>query len=272
MNKIIKHLLILNRRLRQSSVLKQLSQIENKTLQQILTAFISVKTNSHQKVDVDSFRNCENYRKKLLEDTTEITYEIFSLDTKSTVKDICKKASSKSKWCRLIYHIVNKTDSPKVLEIGTNLGVSGAYILEALKTKEGKLTTMEGLPKLCEISRNKFSEIVSNSKYEIVQGLYDDTFSDIKEREETYNLFFIDGNHQKDPTLEYFHELKLKMENKAVFIFDDIYWNEGMKEAWEVITNDKDVNFSIDMYQQGIAIIDKEETQKNRKFSLHLTY
>jgi hypothetical protein len=62
------------------------------------------------------------------------------------------------------------------------------------------------------------------------------------------------------------------MDQTAIFVFDDIYWSEEMTEAWQIIQNDPDVNFSIDLYMMGIAIIDKNESIKNSSFSLHLGY
>ncbi|UOY06556.1 class I SAM-dependent methyltransferase [Muricauda sp. SCSIO 64092] len=272
MDKISKHLLILKRRISQRHELNKLFQIQNKPLQQVMDAYLITKTNAHEKDDINSFSNCESYRRKLLSDNTQITYEIFSSDKKASVRDICKKAPSTKKWCQFLYHLVKNIDNPRVLEIGTNLGVSGSYILEALKGKNGKFTTMEGLPQLCEISHKQFSTIVPDSKFEIVQGLYDNTFTQIIEGKEGYDLMFIDGNHKKGPTLEYFNALKSIMGETAVFVFDDINWSTGMKEAWEVIRKDKDVNFSMDIYKQGIIIIDQNEPQKNKEFNLHLAY
>lgn len=252
--------------------MSKLSQTENESLQQVLTAFKITKTNANEPSDINSFSSCERYRQQLLSDNTKITYEVFSSDRSALVRDICKKATSTKKWCQFLYHLAQSTKSSNVLEIGTNLGVSGSYILEALKRNGGKLTTMEGLPQLCEISARQFSTIVPQSNFEIVEGLYDYTFPGIIEKNEKFDLMFIDGNHKKDSTLEYFNSLKSIMGEKAVFVFDDINWSEGMKEAWEVIRKDNDVNFSIDMYEQGIAIVDKSEPQRNVVFNLHLAY
>ncbi len=272
MNKISKHLLILRRRIKNQQELNKLSKIENHSLQNILTAYQTTKAGTNEREDLHSFSNCERYRKKLLSDNTQITYEIFSSDKKAAVRDICKKAASSEKWCQFLYHIAKNVNNPKILEIGTNLGISGSYMLEALKGKKGKLITMEGLPQLCEISNQRFSEIVPNSKFEIIQGLYDNTFPKLMERAEEFNLIFIDGNHKKEPTLQYFNALKSGIGRAGIFVFDDIYWSESMTDAWKIIKKDDGVNFSIDLYEQGIVIIDKDESRKNMEFSLHLTY
>ncbi len=270
--KIAKHQLITKRRLHQKAELKKISAIENDTLRLVLKAFRSVKHQSFSDDDIQVFKRCEQYRHALLKDNQKVSYEIFGLDTSATVSEICAKAASKQKWCQLLYGITKKLNHPSILEIGTNLGISGTYLLEAAKHQKSFFSTMEGLPKLCEIASKQFKTITSSNNFEVIQGLYDDTFPKVIQNTHDYNLLFIDGNHKKEPTLQYFNELKLKMKTPAIFVFDDIYWSTEMKEAWSIIKNDSAVNFTIDLYEQGIVIIDTEETIKNKHFSLHLSY
>lgn len=182
MKKLLKHILILKRRFNQQNELNKLAQIENNTLKQFLTAFNSTKEATKQKEDIEAFSNCESYRAKLLTDNTQISYEIFSSDRTASVKYICKNAASSKIWCQFLYRLVKSINMPTILEVGTNLGISGSYLLEGLKNKNGKLTTMEGLPQLCNIASNKFSTIVPSSKFEVIQGLYDDTFPKVIEK------------------------------------------------------------------------------------------
>lgn len=272
MNKFSKHVLICKRRFKQKAVLKRLSGINNLILKRVISAITETLSDSFSEQDRKAFDRCEAYRKELLQDQTEINYRVFGSDKTARVTEICRIAPSSAKWCRFLFKLVQETESREILEIGTNLGISGSYILEALKDKGGKLTTMEGLPQLCEIARGQFSKIVPNSQFRVIQGLYDDTFPEIMEERIEFNLIFVDGNHKKLPTLQYFQELKSSIGQTAIFVFDDIYWSEEMMEAWQIIQNDPDVNFSIDLYMMGIAIIDKGESIKNSCFSLHLAY
>lgn len=270
--KINKHKLILKRRLEQKKTLDEMSKIKNETLQLFIHVFASVKQQKFTDDDIAVFKRCEYYRHSLLKDNRKVKYDIFGLNETALVSEICAKAASKPKWCQLLYKIAKKLDNPFVFEIGTNLGISGTYLLEALKNKQGFFTTMEGLPKLCEIASNQFSTITTEDNFQVIQGLYDDTFPKVMQLEHKYNLIFIDGNHKKKPTLEYFYALKTKMCTPSIFVFDDIYWSPEMMEAWTIIKKDSDINFSIDLYEQGIAIIDKDEIIKNQNFNLHLSY
>ncbi len=272
MKKLSKHYLITNRRINQNSELNKIATLDNIALQNMLNAFVTVKQNNHSKEDLSAFSRCEEYRKKLLQDETTISYEVFSSDKTAKVKAICKAAASKKKWCQFLYYLVKGTERPSILEIGTNVGISGSYMLEAAKGRNGHFITMEGLPQLCEIAGQQFARIVPPDEFEVIQGIYEDTIPKIMERDIQFNLLFIDGNHQKEPTLAYFNALKSKIDLPAVFIFDDIYWSTGMEEAWRTLKKDPAVSFSVDLYEQGIVIIDKDEPLHNQHFNLHLSY
>ena len=71
------------------------------------------------------------------------------------------------------------------------------------------------------------------------------------------DLAFIDANHKEEPTMRYFEQcLKLKTENSC-FVFDDIYWSEEMKNAWERVKNHDEVSVSIDLFFVGLVFFRK---------------
>ena len=108
--------------------------------------------------------------------------------------------------------------------------------------------------------------------FKIISGLYDTTFPRLIHEESDFDLLFIDGNHQREPTIDYFNHLKNNIVKKAVFIFDDIHYSTEMTEAWNIIKNDLSVNYSVDLYKLGIIIIDDSDTNRNISFSMHLSY
>lgn len=71
-------------------------------------------------------------------------------------------------------------------------------------------------------------------------------------------LVFFDGNHTKEATLRYFEACLQFIAERTVFVFDDIYWSPGMKEAWEVIVSHPEVRTSIDLYRLGVVFFDKK--------------
>ena len=146
-------------------------------------------------------------------------------------------------------------------------------MLKALKKQiDPKFISMEGVPGLCKISSKQFSSIIKSKKVNIIEGLYDETFPILIKQNHLFDFVFIDGNHREKSTLNYFDIIKKNSTKNSVLVFDDINWSKGMINAWNKIKNDKDVNYSIDLYQQGIVIIDKNDPDRNINFKLHLSY
>ncbi|WP_373516939.1 O-methyltransferase [Pricia sp.] len=271
--KIRKHLSITRTRLNQKKELEKISKYKNSTLQKVVEAVSTVLNSNYKEEDRQAFQNCENYRTELLQDETLISYQIFGSDKTAMVKDICKNAASSKKWCEFLYFLSKKTAPSLILEIGTNLGISGCYVLKSIQNSpQAQFVTMEGLSQLCEISGDQFATMAPVSKYDIREGLFDATFPQLLKEDVHFDLLFIDGNHQKEPTIKYFKALKDKIKSPAIFVFDDINWSHEMKEAWDLLKRDSSVNFTIDLYKQGIVILDKQETEKNVQFNLHLGY
>ena len=48
-------------------------------------------------------------------------------------------------------------------------------------------------------------------------------------------MIFIDGNHRKEPLLDYFEKMAEISDNNTVIIIDDINYSREMEEAWNEI-------------------------------------
>ncbi len=273
LSKIKKHLFLTYVRLRQKNTIKKIYKTNDRLLRLILESFQKLKSGNFSSEEIKIFGKCESYRSQLLENDDLISFEVFNSKKKIKVKDVCKKATSPPSWGRLLYFITDLMKNPNFLEIGTNLGISGSYILEAIKKKEkGKLITMEGVPMLSEISHKRFEEITSRKKFKLYNGLYIDTFPKLLKSKQNFNIIFIDGNHNKKSTLHYYEKLKSKLDFPAIIIIDDINWSNGMKSAWYSMRSDSNVKFSIDFYKMGILIIDNKYHETKQHFNLFLTY
>jgi len=273
-HKLKKYLDIVNKTISFNRQKREIESLGNKILSVVFNSILEVKKSNYSVKDIDIFRSIECYREKLANNTDVISYEIFNSSATRQIKDIYKIAASPRIWGELLYVLTKNLKTKKVLEIGTNVGISGTYILNGMKqnNNEFKFITMEGLGQLCLLSEDQFSKLTKRNNFEIISGLYKNTFPNLIKKEIAFDLIFIDGNHQKEPTLLYFDKLKNCCNDKVVFIFDDIYYNIEMTEAWKTIVRDKSINYSIDLYKWGIAIIDNSSTNYNKEFGIHLTY
>jgi len=67
------------------------------------------------------------------------------------------------------------------------------------------------------------------------------------------DFVFVDGNHQKEATLRYFEWCLPKVHEDTLLIFDDIYWSDGMKEAWAEIKANPQVTVTVDLFWIGLV-------------------
>lgn len=280
--KIKKHYGILARRLRFSKEVKKIQSFQDKTLTLILRAYLQVKNKDFSEQDLVAFARQESYRQSLLQNPTPVSYAVFGSDKKVSIQQICERSPSPKIWAEFLYCLCKELAPQSVLEIGTNLGISGGYMLEGIGEAQNQVqvqnqaqvqshfVSMEGLPQLCELSREHFSKI--SSKVEVIEGLYDTTIPELLARNIAFDTFFIDGNHQKEATISYFHSFKEKARYPAVFIFDDINHSQAMKEAWEEIKSDAAVKYSIDLFKMGIVVLEGKDSVDRHDFELFLAY
>ena len=238
----------------------------------VLETLNQLKYKNYSSEDQLVFDSLKNYRDYLSQNIDLVDFKIFNSSVVREVRDQYYRAASPETWCKFHYLMAKNFNAKNYLEIGTNLGVSGSYILSAVKRhKDGKFVTMEGAPKLCEIAEKQFHTLASSNQFQIIQGLYQNTMPEMYNMPIQFDMAFIDGNHKYDPTLEYFLEIKKKIGEKTILIFDDIYNTDEMKRVWDKIIQDPEVNFSIDLYKLGIVILDKTEKIKGIHTQYFLT-
>jgi predicted O-methyltransferase YrrM len=254
---------------------KELKKLEfNEITKNIKKAYLAKNGNNHSTQETILFSELNNYKKKLENNHEKVTYEVFNSPNISTVSDISKKAASPKKWCKFFYYLSSYTHSKNILEIGTNLGISGQYFVAGLNKNPEKtsFTTLEGVPKLCDISAEQFHKIADNdTNIQVIQGLYEDTLSQITDSKKQFDLVFFDGNHKYQATIDYFNLLKNNYKKDAILIFDDINWSEEMQQAWKYIQEQDEIYFIADFFKAGIVLYNPNIKNTKIKSNLFLT-
>ena len=214
----------------------------------------------HRKNSPDAYKHLkplDKYREALLLDKCPISFDEIGSDQTLTVANIAQRAASPRQWSLFFYELSKVKKVKNILEIGTNLGVSGQYFIKGLEgKKDTKFTTIEGVKGLCEIAERQFGRLSTREGYEVIHGLYDQALKQIVRKDSTFDLIFLDGNHQYQATLNYFEWLKNKLTRRAVVIFDDIHWSPGMQKAWREASTQQGVVFSIDFFKLGVVVFD----------------
>jgi predicted O-methyltransferase YrrM len=143
-----------------------------------------------------------------------------------------------------------------VVELGTSLGVTTGYLAAA--NLKGKVYTFEGAKEVAKVAIENFATL-SLEHIKLIDGNFDETLQPALEDIDKVDLAFVDGNHRKEPTIEYFNKLLEKASERSIFIFDDIHWSGGMEEAWEHIKQHPMVTLTIDLFFIGLVFFRKEQ-------------
>ena len=171
------------------------------------------------------------------------------------ISEIAKNSAIAPKYGQLLYRLVKHFEPQTILEIGTSLGISTIY--QALASPQSKLFCIEGCANTAEKAQENFNKLRLNN-IELNIGNFDSLLPVILKKIKTIDFAFIDGNHRKEPTINYFEQCLPLTTNNSVLIFDDIHWSEGMEEAWNHIIANSKVTLSIDLFFMGIIFFKKE--------------
>ena len=199
-----------------------------------------------------SFSSIENLRQQLSHDNT--TIHLQSLGTSkaktTTVAKELKNSAKSPRLAQLLQRLCASNHSQYIIELGTNLGISTAYL--ASNNTHSHVYTLEGQPELCRLAQNNFSTL-NLQNINIIEGNINNTLPKLIQQLPQIDLLFIDANHQYQATLDYYKLAKTKTHKNSIIIFDDIHWSEGMQQAWNEIRQDPDIRLSIDIFHMGIV-------------------
>ncbi|MEM5564609.1 class I SAM-dependent methyltransferase [Psychroserpens sp. AS72] len=212
------------------------------------------------------YSRLKNYRNSLFKNKSTIKITDFGSGSRvfksneRQIRAIAKNSGTSLKRAKLLYRVVNYFKPKHTLELGTSLGIATQAM--ALGNSENSIISAEGCPNISGFTTHKLSE--ENIKNATIKtGEFETIIPKLKE--ESYDLIFFDGNHNKAATINYFETLIDKTHNDTVFIFDDIYWSKNMLEAWEIIKTHPKVSVTIDTFFWGFVFFRTEQVKENFK-------
>lgn len=231
--------------------------------------FDFIKNVLNDKEKKEAYEKIESVRNDLFKNESVVTIDDYgagstvSKSKERKIKSIAVSSLKPAKYGQLFYRMVQYYNSKTIIELGTSLGVTTSYL--AAVNKEAKVYTFEGSPNIANIARRNFDKQDLNN-IRIVEGNFDNTLAKILPNIKVVDLAFVDGNHRKDPTINYFNQLLEKASDDSIFIFDDIHWSAEMEEAWSYIQQHPSVTLTIDLFFVGLVFFRKEQ-----KFQQHFT-
>ncbi len=176
------------------------------------------------------------------------------------VKSLAINALKPAKLAQLIHRLAADQAPENIIELGTCLGLTTAYLASA--APDAQVVSIEGCPETAAIAEENLSNLgIKNTG--VLVGNFDKILPDVISMLPQLDFVFIDGNHRKDATLNYFKWCLPKLSENSIMIFDDIYWSKGMKEAWNEIKAHPEVTVTIDLFWIGLVFVRKGQAKED---------
>ena len=217
-----------------------------------------------------AYEQIEQLRGQLKTDSRMLTIRDFGAGSRvnqqkqRTVASIGRSALKPKKFGQLLFRIVEQYKPSTILELGTSLGITTAYLASA--SSASNVITLEGAPEVAAVARNNFKKLQLQN-IQLTEGNFDETLETVLQNIDRADLAFIDGNHRLQPTLAYFQQLLPKTHEYSILIFDDIHWSAEMEQAWETIQAHDAVRLTIDLFFIGLVFF-RSENKAKQHFSI----
>jgi predicted O-methyltransferase YrrM len=176
------------------------------------------------------------------------------------IKDIARYSAVNKKFGQLLFRIVRYFKPATILELGTSLGISTMYL--AMANRDTTVISIEADRNLAEIARLSVLN-AGLQNVEVINDSFENALPPLIERLGNKLFVFIDGNHEKSPTLQYFNQLLVKSGSGMIMAVDDIHWSPGMGEAWQEIKSDHRVKITMDLFFMGLAFFNRGVQKQN---------
>ena len=213
----------------------------------------------------ESMQIALEYRNSLFEDHSAIRVTDFGAGSRvfrseeRRVSEIAKNAGISRRRGGVLYNLVKYLQPRSILEIGTSLGLSTSYMAAA--KPDASIITLEGCPETAGIAISNFKKFGLDN-IDVQVGEFANTLPKVL-KDKTFDLVFMDGNHQKEATLNYFEICLDSIHENSLIILDDIHWSRGMDEAWQEICRHPKVTISIDTFQWGLVFFRKGQARQH---------
>ena len=211
------------------------------------------------------FEELDAIRLQLESDHTKITISDFGAGSKKLnsntrqIKQIAKHGIAQKKQAEFLYRLLNKFRPKNIVELGTSIGLTSLYLSKA--SAKSSVYSIEGCPNLCKYSSELFKK-ANVTNITTINDNFNSALPQLLSKLSSLDFLYVDGNHAYEPTMAYFKAALNKKNTNSIFVFDDIYWSDGMQKAWKEISSNKEVTLSLDIFKFGIVFFKTENKQK----------
>lgn len=215
------------------------------------------------KIDSKRFQHLEAKRRELLRNNTVLQVTDFGQGSKTIaseyrlptysrpVKDIARVSLQSPSYCRLMWRLIDHFKPKTLLELGTSLGITTAYMADA--APDGQILSLEGCPQTANIAQTVLSQL-GFSHASVITGSFQDTLHVALQDLTKVDFVYIDGDHSYKGVMDNFEKILPYLHQQSILILDDIRWSKEMYQAWLKITQSIQATMCLDLYRMGIVL------------------
>lgn len=209
----------------------------------------------HKPIAPEKLAKVEQYRRELLSDKRMVDVtdlgsgSQFGNGGRRRICDIARHSSASARDGRLLCNLASSMHSRNFLELGTNLGIGSIYL--SLADNCQSVVTIEGCPQLSRLAQSAFGSYGFGNIRQL-NAEFSEVLPQVLAEMPSVDFVYFDGNHRRQPTIDYFCQCLPYVHNDTVFVFDDIHKNAEMEQAWNEVRGNGRVTLSLDFYTMGV--------------------
>jgi predicted O-methyltransferase YrrM len=170
-------------------------------------------------------------------------------------------------WGIFLRLCIEAFEARLVLELGTCLGISGAYM--ASSSSQPRLVTLEGSRALPDVATTTIAAVSPTA--DIIRGPFEQTLPttlDRLRREQTkIDVVYLDGHHDASATLYYVRSLIPHLAPESLVVLDDVYLFRDMWRAWETLSQTPGMTTALNIGRFGLLVF-SERPETVRSYDL----
>lgn len=151
----------------------------------------------------------------------------------------------------------------RVLELGTSLGISAAYLRAALDRNAAdddvepaalSLVSIEGAPALAEQARSGLAGL-GLGPVEVVSGPFASRLPDVLPDCGPFDAVFLDGHHEAEAVMGYVYQILPHLNPGGWILFDDLEpWTTTVRRAWRRLRAERSEASFVDFVKMGLYV------------------
>jgi predicted O-methyltransferase YrrM len=166
-------------------------------------------------------------------------------------------SSISKRWGIFLHLCADAFHARVILELGTCVGISGAYLATTVSAPE--LITLEGSHAIAAVAETTFTAV--SARAAVVRGRFEETLqqtlANLASEGRAVDVAYIDGHHDEAATLHYVRTLLPFLADEALIILDDIHLHADMWRAWQAVCRFDGVAAAVNVGRLGLLVYDR---------------